>query len=119
MKPMKPTVKPELALVQEDSSEANIVTVLLSSIIVILLTVILNTNYSGHKTQNKMVYQQKQVTKVIVKEREPLINLSNNEKAALFLIIPSGVILYFIFTGIGAGARAGKQKIDSFGRKYI
>jgi len=94
-------------------------TKILYGIIVILLTIILNTNYSGHKIQNKIVYQQKQVTKVVVKEKEPLMNLSNNEKAALFLVIPGSVMGYFLITGIGAGTRAGKQKYDKFGRKYI
>jgi hypothetical protein len=75
-------------------------------------------NYNNTKNP-KVIYQQKVVTEVIVKEKEPLINLSNNEKAAMFLLIPGCIMGYFLITGMSAGARAGKQKFDSFGRKYI
>jgi len=124
IKPTKPTstfIEPNPVLIREDSnSDNNGLVIVLSVVIVILLTIILNTKFPGRDFRKPVVYNvEKVVTKVVVKEKEPLMNLSNNEKAALFLVIPGSIMGYFLITGIGAGARAGKQKYDKFGRKYI
>jgi len=82
---------------------------------IILLTILLNTNFSSFERPKINYIKTKQEIKVIDTGSVTLINLNNNQKAMFFLTIP---LIIFISFGI-IGLKRIKQKVKKTNKKYI
>jgi len=103
---------PSIRYISDNNEESHNTSIVLNYIlvfiVVILLTIVLNTNFP----RNKQVVVPKTVVvthKTILKKETNLINLSNNEKASLLLVLPFGAVLLVGARGLASARRESKK----------
>ncbi len=85
---------------EEDDKKFRIIKNVIFTILIIMASIVLNINHGMDIKNNKQPSTEIIKTDTIIQVVQPSkVNITNNQKAALFLLIPIGAMI-FIFIGV-------------------